>query len=81
MPLHFFNLRSDIDVDDPDGVDLPDDAAARDFALENARDLVCADIKTGVLNLDHCIEVVGHDRALVMTISFRDAFEVRSRGG
>jgi hypothetical protein len=78
MPRYYFNLRGDIDADDPEGTELADDDAAREFAVESARELVCADIKQGWLNLDHCIVVVEKDR-LVTMVTFRNAFELKSR--
>ena len=58
MPRYYFNIRNDADVDDPEGKELPDEAAAREHALESARDLVCAHIHEHAgVNLDHRIEV------------------------
>jgi hypothetical protein len=77
MPHYYFNVRNDIDADDPEGVHLADEAAARDYALESARELVCEDIKRGWLNLAHRIEVVDEERRPVLTATFGDAFELR----
>jgi hypothetical protein len=78
MPRFFFNVRNDMHADDEEGCVLPDLAAAREHALEGARDLVCTDIKRGWLNLDHYVEVLDDRRQTVLTLTFRDAFEIRS---
>lgn len=74
MPRYYFNLRSYSEADDAEGVELVDEAAARELAAESARDLVYAGIANGWLNLDHRIEVVDEAGDHVMTVVFRDAF-------
>jgi hypothetical protein len=74
MPRYYFNLRSYAEADDAEGVDLVDDAAARELATESARERVYADIANGWLNLDHRIEVVDESGDPVLTVVFRDAF-------
>jgi hypothetical protein len=74
MPRYYFNLRSYSDADDAQGVELVDEAAARELAVESARELVYADIANGWLNLDHRIEVVDEAGDPVLTMVFRDAF-------
>jgi uncharacterized protein YxjI len=76
MPRYFFNLRGDEDVPDGEGTELADPIAAREFAFENAREIVCADIKRGWLHLDHAIDVVDDQGRELFTITFRDAFDV-----
>lgn len=77
MPRYYFNLRDDREIDDEEGVELADEAAAREVALANVRELACADIRQGWLNLDHRIEVRDGAGDLVTTIRFRDGFEFR----
>ena len=78
MPRYFFHIRNDVHTDDTEGRELPDLAAAREFALDSARDLVCADIRRGWLNLDHNIIIANADGATLLTLTFREAFELRS---
>jgi len=78
MPLYHFHVRNSEHTDDEEGTELPDLAAARQHALEGARDLVCSDIKKGWLNLDHYIEVTDDTGALLFRLTFREAFEIRS---
>ena len=58
MPRFFFNLRNDIDADDPEGTELPDLAAAKRKAEAYAIDMAAASItEHHKLNLDHRIEI------------------------
>jgi hypothetical protein len=60
---------------DDEGLDLPDLDAAREQALESARELVCDAVHKGYLNLDHRIEIEDEKGGRV-TLTFRDAFTV-----
>ena len=78
MPRYFFHIYDhDITLDE-DGRDLPDLAAARELALDSARDLVCESIHRGYLNLDHRIEVQDQQGETVIVLTFREAFTIRS---
>jgi len=77
MPLYFFHIRNDVHTDDEEGRELADAAAAREFALEVARDLVCEDVHKGWLNLDHYIIVADADGQTLFNLTFREAFEIR----
>jgi hypothetical protein len=76
MPRFYFHVFNDVVTTDDEGLDLPDLDAAREQALESARELVCDAVHKGHLNLDHRIEIEDEkgDRLLVLT--FRDAFTV-----
>ncbi len=76
MPRFYFHLRNTLETDDEEGRELPDLEAARELALENAREIVCANIREGYLNLDHRIEVTDADGREVLVITFRDAFRI-----
>ncbi len=78
MPLYFFHIRNSEHVDDEQGRELSDLAAAREIALEGVRELVCADIKKGWLNLDHYVEVADEAGAVLLRLTFREAFQIRS---
>ena len=77
MPHYFFHIRNSEHVDDEEGRELPDLGAAREYALEAARSLVCADIKQGWLNLDHYIDVADEAGAVLIRLTFREAFEIQ----
>lgn len=74
MPRYYFHLRNDEIVDDEEGRELPDIAAARECAIEAARELTCASIHRGRLNLDHYIEVVDAEGEPLFRVAFREAF-------
>lgn len=77
MAIYYFNIRNDIDADDPEGTPCTNDAAAREYALEAARDLVCASIhEHGSVNLNHRIEVADESREVLFSVTFRDAFTI-----
>ena len=74
MPRYFFHVFNDEITIDEEGADLSDLDAARDFATESARSLVCDSIKKGHLNLDHRIEIADEAGARRLTLTFREAF-------
>lgn len=76
MPRFYFHLYNDIVSRDEEGTELADLEEARQFAFENARDLVCESIHNGHLNLDHRIDVADERGERVLSISFRDAFTI-----
>jgi hypothetical protein len=78
MPRYFFHVYNHEIVMDEEGLDLPDLDAAREIALDSARDLVCDSVHQGHLNLDHRIEVVDESGATVIVLTFRDAFTIGS---
>lgn len=77
MPRYFFHIRNSEHVDDAEGRELPDLEAAREHALEGARDLVCEDIRKGWLNLDHYVEVADEAGVVLLRLTFRDAFRIQ----
>ena len=55
-------------------MEFPDLDAARAYAIESARALVCESVSHGHLNLDHRIEIADESDARRMTVTFREAF-------
>ena len=76
MPRYYFHLRDDLSVDDEEGVELAGPDAARDFAIESARDLICASVRKGHLNLDHRLEVTDEGGEKVLTMTFGEAVRI-----
>jgi hypothetical protein len=73
---YYFILRGgDIETDDPDGIVLPDDAAAQRKALAFARDQLAAAVLEGRLALHERIEVQD-DRAEVLLASHSASLSV-----
>jgi len=77
MPRYFFHLYNDIEAADPDGLDLPNIAAARMVALHNVRFTVAEAIKTeGRFAGGHRIDVEDDEGKVLDTIYFRDAVTI-----
>ena len=76
MARYFFHLFNNVDAPDLEGRELPDDAAARDAAVADARGLAAIDVGQGRLNLSHRIDVEDRFRQLVCTVRYGDAIEV-----
>jgi hypothetical protein len=76
MPVYFFNIREgEALIVDPEGSDLPDEAAMRAYAVDAARDLLSAAVLAGRLPLDHAIEVTDEAGRPVLTVAYADAVE------
>jgi hypothetical protein len=76
MPRFFLHLRDGIDeVLDPEGLEMPREAVIR-AALLAARDCMAADVKRGLLDLHHRIDVHAADGEIVHTLPFADALEM-----
>ena len=70
MPRFFFHLYDDTVVRDEEGVELPDEEAAHANALASARDMACAEVSEGILDLRHRIAVVDEDGNTVEEVTF-----------
>ena len=76
MPRFFFNLHNHLWIEDSEGKDLTDAAAAREQAVRHARDIMSDEVKDGRLVLTDAIEVVDERRDRVLTLAFRDAIVI-----
>ncbi len=77
MPRYFFHVYDDIIAHDEEGTELPNVAAARLKALIGARDIIAAQVKRGYFVLSHWIDAVDEHGEPVMTVTFRDAVDVK----
>ena len=75
MPKYFFNLHSDIEAIDEEGIELLDLEAARMVARHNARFSATAMRKTGGIVSDHRIEIVDDQGNVLDTFYCRDAVD------
>ena len=76
----YFHLLNDMDVRDEEGKDLPDLAAAQEYARHNARMLMGEMLKDeGHINLTHRIDIEDEHRRVLDTVWFRDAVQVQGR--
>jgi hypothetical protein len=80
MRRYYFNVRSGSDfTEDEEGRELPDAGVARAEAIHGARSLIAADVLDGQLDLEGCVEVADGDGAVLFTIDFAHAVEIRLR--
>lgn len=78
MPRFYFHIcDGDGFAEDEEGHDLADEAAARSFALVNARDIMAEEMRAGELNPSSFIEVEDAGHKHLFTLSFSEAYTVR----
>ncbi len=77
MPRFFFNVDDDIIAKDDEGLELPSVAAARLEAIRSARELIADQVRHGHFVLSHWIDVVDEHGDPVLTITFRDAVDIK----
>ena len=77
MPRFYFHISNGHGfIEDEEGVELPDEAAARSQALAAARDVMASDLREGRLDLTSFIEVEDEAHRLLLTLTFADAVSV-----
>lgn len=75
MPVYYFHLYNDERLLDPHGKTLPDDAAARQAAVEGISELIAENIVEGrPVELTDRIEVADEAGRIVTTVRFSDLF-------
>ena len=77
MPRYFFHVYDDVIAEDEEGAELPNLAAARLKALVGARDLITEQVRHGYIVLSHWIDVVDEQGEKVLTVTFRDAIDIK----
>jgi hypothetical protein len=84
MPRFFFNVFDEGTKIDEVGLDLPDLAAARIAAVEEARAILSDEARNGRIDLSHRIEVEDEERRPVLLLPFSAAVEIEgpvNKGG
>jgi len=84
MPRFFFNVYDERTTIDEVGQDLPDLAAAREAAVEEARAILGDEARDGRIDLSHRIEVEDEHRRPVLMLPFSAAVEIEgpvNKGG
>jgi hypothetical protein len=76
MPRYYFHIFDGEDVIDEEGMDLPDDAAARLVAVNSVRDLAAAQVMRGELDVEQFMSVTDVSGALIHTVDFSDAIQL-----
>jgi hypothetical protein len=77
VPRYFFHVYDDVIAQDDEGRELPNLAAARLEALRGARALIGEQVSHGYIVLSHWIDVVDEHGDNVLTITFRDAVDIK----
>jgi hypothetical protein len=77
MPRYYFHLFNDITSLDEEGSELPTDAAAKQPAESNAREMAAESVREGHLVLSHWIEVGNEVGEKIATVRFRDVIQIR----
>lgn len=78
MPLFRFHIYNDVETIDREWKQFPNLSAARRYAIKGARDLLCAGVKKGEINLSDWIEVED-ENSNVTLVTFSDALNVRTQ--
>jgi hypothetical protein len=76
VPRFFFHLHNDLDTCDEEGRDLPDLAAARSAAEEDARHMAAESVREGRLNTSHFVEVSGDDGQSLLRVTFGEVVKI-----
>lgn len=81
MPRYFFDIfNGNGFVQDEEGVDLQDQAAAVRMAMDSIRSIIAEEARKGLLDLDGHIEVRDGCSEALARIAFPEAFTVRLPG-
>ena len=79
MPTFHFHLHDDLDCADEEGTELPDLAAARKRAAQEARLLMCELLRMeGRIALHHYIDIEDGDGAVLGSVPFRDVVKIEA---
>jgi len=73
--LHVFNGHGEIR--DEEGIDLESNSAARKIAVDSIRSMIAEDARKGLIDLTGYIAVQDDAENELMTVAYRDAFELR----
>ena len=74
---YYFHVVDDLDTTDEEGTELPDAEAARLWAVNASRILMCETLREdGKITLHHRIEIEDDQGAVVRAVEFGDAVEI-----
>ena len=73
MPRYYFDLHNDVDSLDDEGCVFPNDAAAIEHGIIEARHMAAHSVGQGHLIKHHRIEVRDEQRQLVRVVRFGEA--------
>ena len=76
MPLYYLHVCNGTGfVEDQEGHELPDLAAAQRVAVEGLRDILAADLKEGEIKMTSFIEVEDEARTLLITVTAEEVIK------
>ena len=76
MPLYYFDIFNDETVIDPEGIELPDEAAALQRAVLETRVLAAESVRKGHLVGSHRVEVRDAARKPIGSVRFDEAVAI-----
>ena len=77
MPRFYLHIRDGNSlIEDPDGSDLPDLAAAQDEAIISAREILAERLKHGEILNGQCFEIVDENGELRAVVPLKDAMRL-----
>ncbi|MCW1429794.1 DUF6894 family protein [Novosphingobium sp. JCM 18896] len=77
MPRFFFHVHNgDGETRDDEGLDLPDQANARDVAIDSIRSIIAEEARQGMIDLQGRIDITEGEDALLQ-VAFIEAFDLR----
>jgi hypothetical protein len=78
MPLFYLHVcNGNGFIEDEEGTELPDAAAAREAAIHGARDIMREDIRRGELDPASFIEVEDSEHKHLFTLQFSEAVRIK----
>ncbi len=79
MPRFYFHLHNDLDVQDEEGIELPDVDSAREYAESNARFTMAEALKEeGRIDLRQYIDIEDGRGTVLATVRFRDVVAIEN---
>ena len=82
MPIFYFHVcNGNGFVEDEEGTELADFAAARKQAISGLRDIMSSEMKEGEINLGSFVEIEDENHELVGTVPFIEAVHVTTVHG
>lgn len=76
MPRYYFHLFNDMQIPDPEGIELSNESIALERARSAAREMAAESVRQGRLVLNHRIEVADESGKTIGVIHFGDAVVV-----
>lgn len=78
MPRYYFQVCNGKGLTrDEEGVDLQDEAAARNMAMDSIRSIIAEEARKGIIDLDGYIDLTDAAAQPLTRIAFPEAFTLR----